>query len=37
MKCKNCGVEIANQHPTTHEPWFCSPACENGDAAEGIR
>ena len=31
MKCIRCGVVISNRHPTTHEPEFCSDACENGD------
>ena len=32
MKCIRCGVEIADRHPTTHEPEFCSDECENGDS-----
>ena len=32
MKCIRCGVEISDPRPTTHEPEFCSDACENGDA-----
>ena len=35
MKCHRCGVEIADRHPTTHEPIYCSDACENGDM-EGL-
>ena len=35
MKCIRCGVVIADRHPTTHEPDFCSDACENGEL-EGL-
>ena len=31
MRCISCGVVIADRHPTTHEPEFCSDECENGD------
>ena len=36
MKCIRCGVVIADRHPDTHEPEFCSDACENGEL-EGLR
>ena len=35
MTCIRCGVVIADRHPTTHEPEFCSDACEN-DELEGL-
>ena len=31
MRCIRCGVVIADRHPTTHEPEFCSDACENDE------
>ena len=31
MTCIRCGVVISDRHTTTHEPEFCSDACENGD------
>ena len=38
MKCIRCGVAIVSRHNplyTTHEPEFCSDACENGEP-EGL-
>ena len=33
MKCIRCGVVIADRHPIlgTHDPEFCSDACEDGE------
>ena len=36
MKCIRCGAVFVDSHPpTTHEPEFCSDACENGEL-EGL-
>ena len=36
MKCIRCGAVFVDSHPpTTHEPIYCSDACENGDM-EGL-
>ena len=33
-KCIRCGVTIADRKPATHEPEFCSDACEDGEMRE---
>ena len=36
MKCIRCGAVFVDSHPpTTHEPEFCSDACENGELENG--